>query len=108
MIFFAFEGPHTTTAVARHCSRYLHHAVPGSPLPLRRPVQVLSEFCLPRQAGEGDVARTLGRLGYKLGYVQDPRRELDLAGARGRAGDGWAGGRSGGLGLLCNSKMRGG
>lgn len=44
--------------------------------------QVLTEFVLPRLAGEGDVVRTLGRLGYKLAYVQDPRRELDFAGVQ--------------------------
>lgn len=42
--------------------------------------QALAEFCLPRLAGEGDVARTLARMGYKLSYVQDPRQELDFAG----------------------------
>lgn len=46
-------------------------------------LQVLSAFALPRLAGEGDVVRTLGRLGYKLGHEQDPRRELDFAGEAG-------------------------
>lgn len=44
--------------------------------------QVLADFLLPRLTGEGDIVRTLGRLGYKLSYVQDPRWELDFAGGQ--------------------------
>ncbi|KAL4423889.1 hypothetical protein ABPG75_001190 [Micractinium tetrahymenae] len=40
--------------------------------------QVVTELLQSRLAGEGDVLRTLGRLGYKLAYVQDPRRELNF------------------------------
>ena len=30
-------------------------------------------------SGEGDVLRSLGRLGYRLGYEQAPKREVDFA-----------------------------
>lgn len=29
-------------------------------------------------SGEGDVLRSLGRLGYKLGYEQQPKREVNF------------------------------
>ena len=53
---------------------------------LKSSAQALTDFLTPRVAGEGDVARTLGRLGYKLSYVQDPRAELNFAGRSRRAG----------------------
>lgn len=46
--------------------------------------QVVTELLQTRLVGEGDVLRTLGRLGYKLAYVQDPRRELSFEGGKSR------------------------
>ena len=41
---------------------------------------MLAELLQSRLVGEGDIGRTLGRLGYKVAHVQDPRRELDFTG----------------------------
>ena len=48
--------------------------------PLVTGLQVLAELLQSRLVGEGDIGRTLGRLGYKVAYAQDPRRELDFTG----------------------------
>ena len=65
--------------------------VPCPAPPVRLParcnaLQVISEFLQSLLAGEGDVLRTLGRLGYRVSYSQDPRRELNFAGVRGARG----------------------
>lgn len=62
---------------------------------LKGSTEVLTEFLRGRLAGEGDVLRSLGRLGYRVGHYQHPRREVNFAGAG--LGRGWAGqGREGG------------
>ncbi len=42
-------------------------------------VQVLQSILPGWLLGEGDVLRSLGRLGYKLQYEQAPKREVDFA-----------------------------
>lgn len=56
----------------------LHPTVASSFNPSHNP-QVLTEFLQSRLVGEGDVGRTLARLGYKVAYVQDPRWELEFS-----------------------------
>ena len=59
----------------------------SSPL-VKSSAAMLAEGVQARLAGEGDLVRTLARLGYRVAHCQDPRREVDF---RGGWACGWAG-----------------
>lgn len=70
-------------AACQHLDAYptltLHCFALAEPDPNPLPHQVLQAILPGWLSGEGDVLRSLGRLGYRLQYEQQPKREVNFA-----------------------------